>query len=309
MRIVVLEAGQVFGASAAPGIDGLIVVADHGEGSARSGELAHQLILSPVGVLILVDQQITDAPLPALQDVRVRPEQAHRPEDQGVEVHRVVGVQAALIVRIEPGDLGLVGVLGAAQGRIRRDQVVLPARDPLRDGRRVDRIRIDGAAQVLLDQRLAVLGIEQRKARAQAGRRVLAAQDVLAQGVEGGDGKPPTVAALQFPGHPLAHLPRRLVGEGDGANVAGGNPAGTDQMGDLAGDDAGLAGAGTGQHQEGTGGVADRLVLFGVESVHPGIAPVVRVKPTGGAGERPGRRWIAFRTTIVIFDRQCEDAP
>ena len=45
------------------------------------------------------------------------------------------------------------------------------------------------------------------------------------------------------------HLARRLVGEGDGQNLAGPGAAGRQNMGDAHGEHAGLAGTGAGQHQ------------------------------------------------------------
>ena len=47
----------------------------------------------------------------------------------------------------------------------------------------------------------------------------------------------------------LAHLARRLVGEGDGQDLERAGLAGGDQVGDAGGEHAGLAGAGAGQHE------------------------------------------------------------
>ncbi len=77
----------------------------------------------------------------------------------------------------------------------------------------------------------------------------------------------PRVAINQAP-DPLLHLPGGLVGKGDRRNVSPRNAQVLDQMGHLAGDHAGLATAGAGQHQQGAIRVADSFTLSGVEHVH-----------------------------------------
>jgi hypothetical protein len=83
--------------------------------------------LGPVGVLVLIHQQVTDAPLPGLQPIGLGVEQAHRQADQVVEVHRVVGPQAALVVRIDARHPGLEVVLRPGERLIGGDEIVLPA--------------------------------------------------------------------------------------------------------------------------------------------------------------------------------------
>ena len=203
-RIVLLEPGQVLRPGAAPGVDGLVVVADHGEGPARADQLPDQLVLGAVGVLVLVDQQVADAPLPGLQQVRVVAKQARRAQDQVVEVHRVVGAQAALVVGVEPGESGLVVVLGLAQGLLRgRSGRSSSARCAPATAAGLMASCARAAAQVLLDQGLGSPG--RRTARSRGAVRrvgVLAAQDVQPQGVEGGDGQAPAVAPLDLSAAP-----------------------------------------------------------------------------------------------------------
>src|SRR5699024_6090197 len=79
-------------------------------------------------------------------------------------------------------------------------------------------------------------------------------------------------------GHALAHLLRRLVGEGDGGDALGGHAPGADQVGDLLHDHAGLAAARAGEHEQGAVVVEDGFALLGVETVH------------GGTRERSGGR-------------------
>jgi hypothetical protein len=52
--------------------------------------------------------------------------------------------------------------------------------------------------------------------------------------------------------HALAHLARRLVGEGDGEDALGSDATDPDQVGDPVGEDAGLSASRAGNHEERT---------------------------------------------------------
>jgi hypothetical protein len=62
----------------------------------------------------------------------------------------------------------------------------------------------------------------------------------------------------------LLHFARRLVGEGDGEDLAREGAAGGQDVGDAGGQHARLAGAGAGQHQNRAFGGFHRKALFGV---------------------------------------------
>ena len=64
LRIIFLHFAQVFHVRAAPGVDGLVVVADGGKHTFRAGQEFHQGKLAGIGVLTFVNQQITQPPLP-----------------------------------------------------------------------------------------------------------------------------------------------------------------------------------------------------------------------------------------------------
>ena len=64
--------------------------------------------------------------------------------------------------------------------------------------------------------------------------------------------------------HPLPHLSRRLVGEGDGHNVPGGHSFLLDEIGHPVGQHPGLSGTGSGQHQKRSFCAEDRLFLHGI---------------------------------------------
>ena len=94
---VALEIQNVADVRAAPAVDGLILVAHHGDVAALFGEQPHQLILAAVGVLILVDHQEFVAAVQAFSRVGcIVGQQAHGFEQQIVEIQRVRFQQLAL---------------------------------------------------------------------------------------------------------------------------------------------------------------------------------------------------------------------
>ena len=95
--VIVAQLVQVRDARAAPCVNGLIVIAHHGEcGTAARQQLDH-LVLAIVGVLIFVDQQIAQLLLPAQQGFGMFLEQLHRQMNQVVEIHRLISAQCFLI--------------------------------------------------------------------------------------------------------------------------------------------------------------------------------------------------------------------
>ncbi|MNQ38732.1 hypothetical protein D3C85_523250 [compost metagenome] len=266
---VVLEQHEVFRPRAAPGVNRLVVVADHGELRALGHQQLDQQVLAGVGVLVFVDQHVAHLVAPLLQHLGVVLEQLDRLQDQVVEVDRVVGLEGALVVQVDDGGGLLARVARLLQCLLGEDQVVLPGADQVLD--LVDAV----VALVLLlhdvgEQRLDVLLVEDREARLVAEVGVLLADDVEAEVVEGRHRQALALAAAQQAGDALLHLARGLVGEGHRDDVLRADAALLDQVGDLAGDHAGLAGSGAGQHQQRAADVVDGFLLAGIESGHAG---------------------------------------
>ncbi len=195
-RIILFQQHQVFRARATPGVDRLVIVADHGELVAHAHQHLHQQVLAGVGVLVFVHQQVADAVLPFLQDVGVLLKKLHRQQDQVVEVHRVVGFERALVVQVDDGGSLFLGIARLGQGFVGQDQVVLPAVDEV--------LHLIGAvvAGILLlhdvaEQRLDVAVVEDREAGFVAQARVFLADDVHAQVVEGRHRQAARLAALE----------------------------------------------------------------------------------------------------------------
>ena len=69
VREVALEVEDVADVGAAPGVDGLVDVADDEDVAVRVGEQAHDAVLRVVRVLVLVDEQVVERALPALAHV------------------------------------------------------------------------------------------------------------------------------------------------------------------------------------------------------------------------------------------------
>ena len=67
-------------------------------------------------------------------------------------------------------------------------------------------------------------------------------------------------------GDALPHLPRRLVGEGDGEDLVGEGAPGQQDMGEAGGQHAGLASAGAGEDQQRAIDGLDSGALFGVQA-------------------------------------------
>ncbi len=170
-------------------------------------------------------------------------------------------------MQIDDGGGLLLGVACVGQGFVGQDQVVLPAVDVVLDfvGTIVPGIFL---LHDVGEQRFDIAVIEDREAGLVAHPRVFLADDVHAQVVEGGHGQAACLGALEQAADALLHLARGLVGEGHGDDVAGLDAAMLHQIGDLAGDHAGLAGAGTGEHQKWAADVVHGFLLPRVESGH-----------------------------------------
>lgn len=96
--------------------------------------------------------------------------------------------------------------------------------------------------------------------------------------MEGGDAQTATLLAVQQLADPLLHLPRRLIGEGDGGDGVGRIATLLNEVGDLAGDDAGFAATGTGKDEEGAINGSNGFPLAWVEIGAGGHEPVGSLK-------------------------------
>ena len=73
-------------------------------------ELEHDLVLSGIGVLVLVDEDVPEAPLVLLEHLGMATEELDRHREQVVEVHGPRLAQTVLVLDVGLGDLSFEDV-------------------------------------------------------------------------------------------------------------------------------------------------------------------------------------------------------
>ena len=86
--VVALEVQEVLDRRAAPRVDALVGVAHHADVPVLVRQQVHQLVLGPVRVLVLVDEDVPEPLLVVLEDRGVIAEQPNGLGDEVVEVQR-----------------------------------------------------------------------------------------------------------------------------------------------------------------------------------------------------------------------------
>ncbi len=252
-------------------VDRLRIVPDHHQVAVLAGQQLQPAVLGVVGVLVLVDEHVAERARVALADLREELEEVDGADQQIVEVHRVHPVQFALVGAEHVGDRLLeerADHLGVGVGVA---QLVLGVGDLGADRGRGEALGVDAElVQAALDQAAGVSRVVDRELARVAEPLRLGAQHPGTGGVEGHQPHRTHAAADQQP-RALAHLPRRLVGEGDGQHLVGLDGAGGDQVGDPVGQHAGLARAGAGQDQLRPLAVGDGVPLGLVEPREQGF--------------------------------------
>ena len=264
-----LEAEDVVHLCAAPAIDRLVVVADAADIAAPLREQAQPEILRDVRVLILVDQHVAEALLIFFEHVLVLLEQAQILQQQIAEIGGVQLLQPLLIERIELARPAIGEGEALALGHaLWRQPAILPAVDHGGEQPRRPALLVDilGFEQ-LLEQPDLVVGVEHGEGRLEIHELGMPAQDLHPDGMEGAEpGHALDHAADQLADAGL-HLPRRLVGEGDGEDLRRARASEAQNMGDAGGEHPRLARAGACQHQKRPVERLDRLALLLVQSI------------------------------------------
>ena len=129
---VALELEDVADVGAAERVDRLVGVADREDVPVLAGEQLQEPVLRVVRVLVLVDEDVAEGLLPLLARVRMLLEHLDGAHDQVVEVHRVRGVQAALVAVVDGGHGLLVEGADALRVLLRADELVLGVGDLVR---------------------------------------------------------------------------------------------------------------------------------------------------------------------------------
>ena len=216
---VALEVEDVLDVGAAPLVDGLIGVADHAQVVVIDRQPPGDLVLRGVGVLVLVDEDVAEAGIELGPQLRVVAKGEGRQVEQVVEVHGVDGPQALLVKMVDLGGRLRVEVGGGAFEFRGTQELVLGLADNGSDPFRretgvVDAGRFDG----LLHQLVAVVDVVDGEVAVESEPAGVLAEQARAERVEGADEDAVAGDELLDAG---AHLPRRLVGEGDSEDVAG----------------------------------------------------------------------------------------
>ena len=232
-----------------------------------------------VRVLVLVDQDVAEAPVVVLGDQRVVTQQVDRAHDEVVEIQRVRGAHALVVLDVGVRDDARDRILARRLRVARRaDQLVLRVRNARRHHLWGEALNVHVLGfEDHLDEALGILRVVDRERRGQARRLVLVAQQAHARRVEGRH--PHAACVVSHEGaRALTHLGGCLVREGDRQNLARPRAARGQQVGDAVREHARLAGARAGEDQQRRARVGDGLALAVVEAarerlgVHAGAA-------------------------------------
>ncbi|CAM3267397.1 hypothetical protein SPAN111604_13990 [Sphingomonas antarctica] len=251
-REILFELEDVFDLRAAPGIDRLVVVADAAQILAALREQAQPEILDGVGVLIFVDHYVAKALLIHLQHVAMFLQDHQHVEEQIAEVAGVKRLQPRLILRVELAAAAIGEALAFARIDITRGEAaVLPIVDHAREAPRRPALFVEiGGDDQLLHHAQLVVGVEYGEVGLQPGKLGVAAQHLRADRVKRTEPGHALHRIADQAADALAHLPRRLVGEGDAEDFRRVCFPRVDEVREAGGQRGGLAGAGAGEDQD-----------------------------------------------------------
>jgi hypothetical protein len=141
--VVLLEIEDVADVGLPPAVDRLIGITDDKEIAVPLRQRRNQHVLHPVGVLVLIDQDVLEPLLVALQQVRRRFEQIDRLRQQIVEIERVGAAQEAFVRLVSPRHDLLVVRGGQTARLIRRHQLALRGGDAAQHAPRLIDLGVD----------------------------------------------------------------------------------------------------------------------------------------------------------------------
>ncbi len=264
-REVVLEVEDVADIGSAEAENRLEIVPDDKEVFCVPREQLQQPVLRVVRVLVLVDKDVAESRLIAREHLGEQLEDVDGPHQQIVEVHRVHPHQLGLVERVRLGDRAFPPVALSVREVGGRLEFVLGLGDTAGDRRRREPLGVGAdLVEAALDEPAGVGSVVDREMARVAEPWRLGAQDPRAGGVE----RHHPHAARRVPEQPLgalAHLARGLVRERDREDLAAAGASAVDEVGDPVRQDARLAGAGAGEHEQRPVAVQDGGALLVVE--------------------------------------------
>ena len=224
IRIVLLKVQDIGNIRTAPAVDGLIRITHHAEITVAPCQQGSQLILCPVGILILIHQNVLEAPLIAAADFLIFRQQRHRHQQQIIKVKGIVLPEHCLIFLVYLGNLFLKKITCLRLKCQRPQHLVLGIGNSIAYSSRIVLLIVQiQFLDDLLDHRLSITGIiDDKIALVHASGLNLPAQKTGAEGMKGTE---PDFLGIRSNHvlHTLPHLSCRLVGKGDGQNTVGGN--------------------------------------------------------------------------------------
>ena len=221
--VLLFKAENVADVRAAETVNALVVVAHHADIVPFVGQKAGQQVLQVVGVLILVDEDITEFVLVVRPHIRAVLQQPDGVQDDVVEVQRIGVPQLSVVKCIDftdPDAPPIVDGLPLLNKRLRRLHIVLCTGNNAQDLSGWKRLLVQ--RQLLEDvfnDPLAVVRIVDGEAAVKAETVDVPAQDTDTGGVERGR---PHVLRHILPQHtaqPLLQLVGGLIGKGDGQHL------------------------------------------------------------------------------------------
>jgi len=294
VREVTLEVEDVADVGGAPGVDGLVGVADDGEVVAAGGPVAGEVVLDEVGVLEFVDEGVAEAALVALGDLGLGVEEVDGTGEEVVEVEGVVLFEGGFVVLVEAADDFFKVVAGAVAIFGDGEAFVLGAGDGAADGAGAVVLRVDAeVGEGSADDEVLVGVVIDDEFTGDADGGAVDAEDAGAGAVEGAEGHAFGGLANES-GDAVAEFAGGFLGKGDAEDLVGSDALFLDEPGDAVGDDAGFAAAGAGDDEEGAAGMRGGFRLGGVEAVEKGGGAESRVRVEGhgnqvSTGVRMGR--------------------
>jgi hypothetical protein len=227
-----------------------------------------------VGVLVLVDEDVAEDLLVVVADLLEELQDVHGADEQVVEVHGVGAVHLALVEVVDVGDRALEERADELAVGVRVAQLVLRVGDLVVDGggREALRVRPDLVQAALGEPARIGLVVDRELARV-AEAPGLRTEQPRAGGVEGHHPHAAHAPAEQQL-DALAHLPRRLVGEGDREDLVVAGHARVDEVRDAVCEHARLARAGAREHEQRPLAVDHRRALLVVEAFQERCDPV-----------------------------------
>src|SRR5208283_1938041 len=271
--VIALEIENIPNVRAAPAVNRLVLVAHYANVLVPLREQPHQLILSAIGVLILVDHQEFVAPPVLLSQILVVLQQPNRFKQQIVEIERIGLPEAILITLVHHGQPRRFRILRRTVHILRRLLVALGVRYPGAHRPVLHELFVEpDVAEDLPDERdlvVVVVDVElAREAGAHVGEtRSIASQHAHAEGVKRRDQRSRAMLRItQQLEDAVAHLARRFVRKRDRQDGRTGHAMRLNQVRDAVSNYPGFAAAGAGQEQQRTLHMRDGRALLGIEA-------------------------------------------